>query len=259
MKDEKSRSAPRVLVVDDEIRAREALARALNLMGYQADAVASGAEALTALAAQPYNVMVLDLRMPGIDGVTVMNTARRHYPQLAVIILTAYATTESAIEAVRAGAVNYLLKPCSLREIEAAIAGALSRTTQSPPPPEPRSETNVAPTPPVTLIRCGPVTLNPVSRQALILDDDAEAPRTVALTEDETALMALLLRNPGQVFSCRALAREALAYQELTEIEARQIVRPHICRLRGKLALSNAPSRLIRTVRGKGYIFSPED
>jgi DNA-binding NtrC family response regulator len=117
----------RILVVDDEYTTRSAVARALSLLGYKAHAAGSGSEALSELAACEYDLMLLDLRMPGMDGMEVLAQARQSYPDLLVIVLTAYATPAGAVEAMRAGAADYLLKPCSLEEIEAAISGALER------------------------------------------------------------------------------------------------------------------------------------
>ena len=117
----------RILVVDDEPTTRSAITRALALMGYRVDEAASGSQALAKLGLTPYDLMLLDLRMPGMDGVEVMKWVEEAQPGLLVIVLTAYASLESAIEAVRAGAANYLLKPCSIRDIGAAIARALRR------------------------------------------------------------------------------------------------------------------------------------
>ena len=116
-----------ILVVDDESTTRSAVARALRLTGYKAHAAGSGREALSELATHEYDLMLLDLRMPGMDGMEVLAQARQSYPDLLVIVLTAYATLAGAVEALRAGAADHLLKPCSLEEIEAAISGALER------------------------------------------------------------------------------------------------------------------------------------
>jgi len=117
----------RILVVDDESTTRSAVARALSLLGYQTHAAGSGSEALSELATHEYDLMLLDVRMPGMDGMEVLAQARQSYPDLVVILLTAQVTPASAVEAARAGAAGHLLKPCSLEEIEEAITGALKR------------------------------------------------------------------------------------------------------------------------------------
>ena len=114
-----------ILVVEDEPSTRSALIRALKLSGYQAEGAATGDEALERLASERYHLMLLDLRLPGLDGVAVMRHVKRDYPNTLVIMLTAHGTLDSAIAAIRAGAVDYLLKPCKLEDIEAAISRAV--------------------------------------------------------------------------------------------------------------------------------------
>lgn len=117
----------RLLIVDDEPRIRAMLERALNLMGYQAEATGSGSEALTLLAGMPFDLMVLDLHLPGMDGLEVMRRARQRHPDLQIIILTGHPTLESANAAVNLHAADYLIKPASVREIAGAIQQALQR------------------------------------------------------------------------------------------------------------------------------------
>ncbi|MGQ9710899.1 MAG: response regulator [Anaerolineae bacterium] len=117
----------RILIVEDEPTTLAALTRALSLKGYLADGVPTGQEALIRLNAAPYDVMILDLRLPDINGIEVLERARQLHPDLLVIILTAYASLESAIAAVKAGAMDYLLKPYSIHALDEAIAKALYR------------------------------------------------------------------------------------------------------------------------------------
>ncbi|MGQ9804350.1 MAG: response regulator [Anaerolineae bacterium] len=117
----------RILIVEDEPTTLAALTRTLSLKGYLADGVPTGQEALIRLNAAPYDVMILDLRLPDINGIEVLERARQLHPDLLVIILTAYASLESAIAAVKAGAMDYLLKPYSIHALDEAIAKALYR------------------------------------------------------------------------------------------------------------------------------------
>ena len=107
----------RVLVVDDELLIRSGLAQALSLSGYAADVADCGEQALAKLALASYDVMVLDLQMPGIHGVEVMHRAHAMWPQLSIIILTGHATLGSAISAVKSEAADYLLKPVSVHQV----------------------------------------------------------------------------------------------------------------------------------------------
>jgi len=121
----------RVLVVDDETHVRSALTRSLTLLGYSADGAASGHQALGMLECAPYDAMVLDLHMPGISGVEVMQGARQMCPGLIIVILTGRATLMSVIAAVKSHAASYLFKPVSVHDIAAVIADSLQRRTHS--------------------------------------------------------------------------------------------------------------------------------
>jgi heterodisulfide reductase subunit A len=108
---EQQREGFRILVVDDELVVRDSLKEWLEEEGFSVDMAASGAEALEQLADQSYQLMLLDIKMPGMDGVTVLQKAMESHPDIAVIMMTAYATVETAVEAMKIGALDYLLKP----------------------------------------------------------------------------------------------------------------------------------------------------
>lgn len=246
-------SPVRILVVDDESTPRMAITEALNLLGYQAVEAASGREALSRLAAGRYDLMLLDLRMPGMDGVEVMRRVSLDYPDLLIIILTAFGSIDSAIEAVRAGAADYLLKPSSIRDTEAAIARALARRWPGRRKKGPAEGIEADEAPSVGILRRTPLTLDLETNVANLSAVGWGQARTAQLTESEAALLACLMRRPNKVFSCRELAREALKY-DVSEREARELVRPHFSRLRQKLEQDPSQPSLIRTIRGKGYL-----
>ena len=125
-----SETTARVLAVDDEAHIRHAIVRALRLNHYAADEAGSGRRALELLGQSPYDILLLDMRMPGMDGIEVMHRARAIQPELLIIVLTGHATLDSAIAAVKLGAVDYLLKPASLHDIAAAVAAALQARQQ---------------------------------------------------------------------------------------------------------------------------------
>jgi heterodisulfide reductase subunit A len=108
---EKERKGFRILVVDDELIVRDSLKEWLEEEGFAVDMAASGQEALEQLSTQSYQLMLLDLKMPGMDGVEVLKKTREAFPDLAVVMMTAYATVETAVEAMKIGARDYLLKP----------------------------------------------------------------------------------------------------------------------------------------------------
>jgi DNA-binding response OmpR family regulator len=259
----------RLLVVDDEPNVRAALKRSLNLLGYVADEAASGLQALHVLENTPYDLMILDLRMPGLDGVEVMQRARQIHPDLLIIVLTGHATLDSAIAAVRSQAVDYMLKPASLHDIGAAVAAALRERAKAlrrqhllevmdqtldalreSEAPAPRAEMLER------FVTCGGITLDAEERLVVVREQDSAHSHTTQLTENETALLAYLMSRPAQVLSTRELARGALGY-DLSDQEADSIVRPHIFRLRRKLEPEPGARKLIRTVRGRGYVLEP--
>ena len=108
---EKERKGFRILVVDDELIVRDSLKEWLEEEGFAVDMAASGQEALDQLTRQAYQLMLLDLKMPAMDGVEVLKKAKEAFPDLSVIMMTAYATVETAVEAMKIGAQDYLLKP----------------------------------------------------------------------------------------------------------------------------------------------------
>ncbi len=118
-------SAHAILVADDEPGIRESLAEVLRDAGYRVETAADGSSALTALEANDFSVVVTDLRMPGTDGLTVLRRAHEVSPQTIVIIMTAHASVDTAIEALRTGAFDYVLKPVIFDDLLAKIARAL--------------------------------------------------------------------------------------------------------------------------------------
>jgi excisionase family DNA binding protein len=116
---------PRVLVVDDEATIRELLAKTLALAEYDVDLASDGRTALERLRIMPYDLLVTDLKMPGVDGLAVIREARRMKPDIPVIIITGFSTEASAIEAVNLGVAGYLTKPFRVPRVLAAAAKAL--------------------------------------------------------------------------------------------------------------------------------------
>jgi excisionase family DNA binding protein len=116
---------PRVLVVDDEASIRDLLAKTLALAEYDVDLAPDGRAALERLRIIPYDLLITDLKMPGVDGLTVIKEARRLKADIPVIIITGFSTEASAIEAVNLGVSGYLTKPFRVPRVLAAAAKAL--------------------------------------------------------------------------------------------------------------------------------------
>ncbi len=262
-------AAARLLVVDDEPNIRTPLARALSLQGYSVEEASSGLEALTLLKHTSYNLMVLDIRMPGMDGVEVMQQAHQLHPELSIIILTGHATLENAISAIKSEAADYLLKPASTHEILTAVAQALQK--------HPRQlarqrlvhamsntlnilgqDDNLPTSPsvpksiPERFVRVFPLTLDCQTRWVAV---NVDSPYMVELSIGETAILASLMAKPDHILSCRELVRLAWN-QNMQEAKAQRLVRPHISRLRRKLEANPKTPHLICTVRQRGYYFA---
>jgi two-component system OmpR family response regulator len=238
----------RILFVDDDAQVRMTLARLLELLGYRVDQASSGPQALRLLERAPYDVAILDIRMPGMDGVEVMHRACQMRPDLAIVFLTGHASLETAVEAVRSHAVDYLIKPVSNHELAAAVARALQRRPAREQPQMPATSEQ--------FLEVGGVTLDRKRRMVIVADRGDIPGFSVKLTEGESALLACLMQRPGIAVTCQQLAWEALDYS-VSNDEASGIVRPHISRLRKKIEPNPRQPRVIRTVRGKCYLFDP--
>ena len=116
---------PRVLVVDDEASIRDLLSKTLALAEYDVDVAPDGRSALERMRLYPYDLLIADLKMPGMDGLTVIREAKRYKADLPVLIITGYSTESSAIEAVNLGVAGYLTKPFRVPQVLAAAAKAL--------------------------------------------------------------------------------------------------------------------------------------
>jgi excisionase family DNA binding protein len=116
---------PRVLVVDDEASIRDLLSKTLTLAEYHVDTIGDARAALDRLRVEPYDLLVADLKMPSVDGLTLIREAKRFQPHLRAIIITGYSSEASAIEAVNLGVAGYLTKPFRVPQVLSAVARAL--------------------------------------------------------------------------------------------------------------------------------------
>lgn len=253
----------KILVVDDEETMRNSLAEILRLDGYHVAVAASGAAAIEMIQAEPFDLMLLDLKMPGIDGLEVMRAAFSISPDTMVVMLTAHGSLESAIEALRHEAFDYLLKPSSPEQIRRSVEGALARREAVL---RERSLIDLldssvqklkhtvrgqvgAGKPKVEYDRVNGVGVD-LSRRELHRDGVR-----VTLTASEAKLFKLLLDNRGKVLTHRELVLHVQGY-EINDWEAAEVTRPLVSRLRKKLAVFPGGKKWITNVRGIGYIFN---
>jgi DNA-binding response OmpR family regulator len=255
----------KILVVDDEPNIRLALTRALNFEGYFVTKAASGGEALELLQEYCYDLMLLDMRMPGMDGIEVMPQARKVCPNLLIIVLTGHPTMDNAIAAVKSHAVDYLLKPVNTHEIVKTVNRVVKKHAQQLRQHRVmrmmgevvnvyrRIEEDSQPSEldEGRFVRAHPLLLD-CARRAVMLEDDWS--QVAFLTMHETKLLSSMMSNANEVLSCSRLAYDVWG-EKVEEDDAQNTVRPHISRLRQKILDVFKRFELIQTVRGRGYIF----
>lgn len=229
----------RILIVEDDRLFRAGLRVALERWGYHVVEAGSGEEAQEALREQAFDLLILDLHLPGMSGKELMPRAYKLCPGLKVIVLTGQPDLDSAVLAVRCRAMDYLIKPIDLNDLAGALRRALSEKSGEIPPAAP---------PTVSL---GSMTLDPEAHR-LIVSQAGSTEAEIALSPSEALLLEQLMRRAPAVCSYIELAAQALGYQ-LSNGEARALLRPHICRLRRKLEAGAAVPCRIETVVGKGY------
>ncbi|RME35085.1 MAG: sigma-54-dependent Fis family transcriptional regulator, partial [Deltaproteobacteria bacterium] len=117
----------KILIVDDEEGMRRLLSRILVKEGYETFAAANGQDALQAVALDEYDLVITDLKMPGMDGLTLLGELKDYDPRLPIIVITAYGTVENAVQALRKGAFDYITKPFEADEIRHTVARAFER------------------------------------------------------------------------------------------------------------------------------------
>lgn len=269
----------RVLVVDDEGAIRYSVSKTLQRVGYEVDSVESGEEALTFLDAKDYDVVLTDIRMPGISGVDLLAQVRDAYPDVSVILMTGYASLSTAVESLRLGAHDYLIKPSSSRDIRDSVARGVERaqgmrrrrrllsmiqstveelTDEEATIPqltlaeaEERSNGgHEIPSPAhLTAMELGPLTLYP-GRYQIAIDNEL-----IDLTPTEFDLLLYLAAHRGRIVPCAELVREVRGYT-VDEEEAREVIRPHISNLRRKVKMEPHNLDLVVNVRGIGYRLS---
>jgi len=257
----------RLLIVDDERTTRLSLSEIFNLRGAHVTAAADGQEALNHLRESTFDLILLDLKMPGISGLQVAEEAQRAAPGTVIILLTAHASVDSAISALRQGVFDYLLKPAQPRAIVEVVerglikrqeyirrqnlVGLMEQTVSALRGDEPPAGDRAPLAAPSGLIQIGPISIDLQRREA------HASGRPLVLTPTEFDTLAYLAQHADRVVSCRELVRAVHGY-DTTEHEARPIMRVHIHRLRHKIESDpDSPERLL-TVRAAGYMLVPE-
>ena len=217
----------RILVVDDDPKMLSLMRRGLSFDGYAVELAADGEEALRSARESAPDLVVLDVMLPGLDGVEVCRRLRAGDPDLPILMLTAKGRVPDRVAGLDAGADDYLVKPFAFDELLARIRALLRRAG-------PREE---------DLLRFADLTLDAATREV------RRGSRGLGLTTKEFELLEFLLRHPRQVLSRDLIFERVWGSDFLGESN---IIDVHVMRLRDKLEAEVEP-RLIHTIRGAGY------
>ncbi|MER6783085.1 response regulator transcription factor [Streptomyces sp. NPDC000658] len=232
---------PTVLLAEDDRAIRHALERALALEGYRVTAVADGVEALAQAHKNPPDVLVLDVMMPGIDGLQVCRVLRAEGDRTPILMLTALVETADRIAGLDAGADDYVVKPFDVEEVFARLRALLRRTgaeTVPPVPPEPPRQS------PERYVEAAGLRMDPQARRVW------RGARELELTRTEFELLELLVRNAGIVLDHSTIYDRIWGYDFGPGSKNLAV---YVGYLRRKLDQPGAP-QLIHTVRGVGYV-----
>ncbi|MCB0968862.1 MAG: response regulator transcription factor [Ilumatobacter sp.] len=223
----------RILVVDDDAALRDSLHTALGYEGYAITTARDGAGALESLAAADFDLVVLDIGLPHIDGLSVCRAVRRRGDVTPILLLTARGATNDRVDGLDAGADDYVVKPFALDELFARVRALLRRSA------------------PVVggSVRVGDLVVDTVARRATI------GRRSLDLTKTEFDLLALLAERRGEVMTRREIYERIWGYDFDTGSRSLDV---YVSYLRSKLE-ADGEARLIQTVRGVGFVLRTPD
>jgi DNA-binding response OmpR family regulator len=264
--------AAEILVVDDEPNIRLTLGALLRRAGYTVTLASSGEEAVSLFSSQPFDLMLVDLQMPGMNGLQVVEVIRSRGLDTQVIVLTGHGSLESAIEGIHQGIFDYLLKTSDPSQIIDRVAAGLAERARrhrqsnllsaigqavqelSGPQAAASAEEAAASAPPGgaatgpdRVISVGQLQLDTWHQTAILRE------RALNLTPTEFRLLLCLCEHVGHMLSYIELVRCAQGY-ETSELEAGELIKPHIHHLRRKIEPDPSTPRYLLNVRGKGYM-----
>jgi DNA-binding response OmpR family regulator len=234
-----------LLVVEDDDDLRQTLARRLSDAGYEVATAATGPDALSAVQENVPDLVVLDVMLPGLDGVEVCRRLRAEHPLLYILMLTARADELDRVVGLEVGADDYVTKPFSLQEVVARIRAALRRVRTV------REQLTSGPVAdgeePIT---AGELTIDPVRREVTVGGEP------VHLTVREFDLLLFLAQHPDRPFTRSQLLQQIwdISYEGYD-----RTIDSHVQRLRAKIEADPGDPQHVRTVWGVGYKFSGED
>ncbi len=218
----------RVLIVEDDPALRVVLQKRLTAEGYAVDACASGIDGLAYARCAPYDAIVLDIMLPGLDGLTILRELRKEANKAGVLLLTARDSIQDRVTGLDAGADDYLVKPFAFEELLARLRTLLRRQTAVTP----------------ALLHLDDLTLNPATHEVI------RAGRSVSLSAKEYALLQYMMHNQGMVLTRTQILDHVWSGETLVESN---VVDVYIRYIRNKID-REAATKLVHTVRGYGYV-----
>ena len=220
---------PLVMVVDDDQDLAEMLSIVLNGAGMEVDLVGRGDEVMEIFSVNPPDLVLLDVMLPGIDGIEVCKLIREK-SMVPIVMLTAKGDTQDVVLGLEAGADDYMVKPFKHQELVARINTRLRRTTK------------------VGTLKIGDIMIDQMEHTI------ARGGKQIPLTRLEFDLLVALAKEPGRVFTREALLSEVWGYQHAADT---RLVNVHVQRLRSKIEADAENPELVLTVRGVGYKAGP--
>jgi heavy metal response regulator len=222
----------RILVVEDEKKVASFIKKGLEEEGYAVDVAADGEEGLAMALTRVHDLIILDIRLPRLDGLCVLQAIRQDGMTAPVLLLTVRATIEDKVLGLDAGADDYLTKPFAFQELVARVRALLRRRLEVEP----------------TVLRIGDLTLDPARRTV------SRGGEKIDLTPREFALLDYFMRNPGRVLTRTMITEHVWDYSFDTSTN---VIDVYVNYLRRKIDAGRTP-KLLHTVRGVGYVLKAD-
>jgi two-component system OmpR family response regulator len=219
----------RVLVVEDDERIASFVSKGLREAGFAVDTAGDGAEGLHLAVTEPYDAAVVDIMLPGLDGLSLIERVREKNIKTPVLILSARRTVDDRVKGLQTGGDDYMTKPFSFSELLSRIQALIRRATQTSDP---------------SVLRAGDLTIDLLSREA------NRGGEPVTLPSREFALLEYLMRNKGRIISKTSILEHVYDYSFDPQTNVVDVL---VCRLRNKVDRDFEP-KMIHTVRGTGYV-----
>jgi len=223
-----------ILIIEDEPKVAESLQLGLRELGYEVDCALTGEDGLTCVLENQPDAIILDLNLPGRDGLEILSTLRKHHEHMPVLILSARDTIDDRVVGLERGADDYMIKPFAFPELVARLKVMLRRDTQGQ----------------AVAFELADLSVDIITRQVI------RAGKSINLTPREFGILELLFRNIKRPVSRKTIARDVWKVERATPLD--NVIDVHVMRLRKKID-DEHEIKLIQTIRGLGFILNDEE